>query len=103
LLYNLYCAYQSALAIDAAGNLFGACQAVGAHNEGFIYELTNCSETCAMVDLHDFGGSDGEGPWGTPALDADGNLYGTTVAGGTGNCGCGVVWEIAGVGAPLKN
>ena len=41
---------------------------------------------------------------GGPVLDADGNLYGGTQVGGIGDCqsGCGVVWEIAGVAAPMK-
>jgi len=93
------------VAMDAAGDLFGVCYQGGAYQEGSVFELTNCSETCTVVDLHDFSGSDGAGPWGTPVLDANGNLYGTTVIGGA-NCvspGCGVVWEIAGVGAPRKN
>ncbi len=106
--FNSICGYQSALVMDAAGNLYGVCQnGPGVDDyDGWVYELTNCSETCTVINLHSFGGSDGAGPWGTPALDANGNLYGTTVAGGTGNCrgaGCGVVWEIAGVAAPRKN
>ncbi len=41
--------------------------------------------------------ANGANPWGAPSLDANGNLYGTTIYGGTGACsdtGCGVVWEI---------
>jgi hypothetical protein len=89
--------------MDAAGDFFGACAGGGAHQDGWIFELTNCSQTCIANDLHDFSGSDGEEPVGTPVLDANGNLYGTTYNGGSSaNCidGCGVVWEIAGVGAP---
>ncbi len=90
------------LAMDAAGNFFGGCLGGGAHQDGWIFELTSI-----LNDLHDFSGSDGESPYGNVALDSDGNLYGTTEDGGTGNCaggdGCGVVWEIAGVGAPPKN
>ncbi len=92
--------------MDAAGNFFGVCYGGGAFQEGWIFELTNCSQGCSVVDLHDFSGSDGNGPYGGPALDASGNLYGTTQFGGTGSCGgtgCGVVWEIAGVGAPREN
>ncbi|MGA2903406.1 MAG: choice-of-anchor tandem repeat GloVer-containing protein [Candidatus Korobacteraceae bacterium] len=88
--------------MDAAGHFFGVCPYDGTHGYGWVYELTNCSETCALVDLHDFSGSDGNKPYGAPVLDAHGNLYGTTYSGGMGNCdeGCGVVWEIAGASAP---
>ncbi len=98
------CDSYAGVIMDAAGNFFGACISNGAHLRGWVYELTNCSQTCTLVDLHDFNGFDGGGPWATPTLDANGNLYGTTVGGGTGNCeeGCGVVWEIAGAGAPQK-
>ncbi len=105
LLYSFSSCYSyGGVAIDATGNLFGVCIG-GAH--GWVFELTNCSQTCVLNDLHDFNGSDGANPAGTPVLDANGNLYGTTIIGGiTGNCevnGCGVVWEIAGVGAQHKN
>ncbi len=99
------CRPESGLTMDTAGNFFGTCAVGGAHNDGWIFELTNCSQGCTLVDLHDFSGSDGMQPLGTPALDANGNLYGTTYYGGAENCGgsgCGVVWEIAGVDAPHK-
>ena len=87
--------------MDAAGNLFGVCLSGGSGN-GWVFELTNCSQSCVVRDLRD-----GSSPYGSPTLDANGNLYGTTEYGGNnfhynGN-GCGVVWEIAGVGAPSKN
>jgi uncharacterized repeat protein (TIGR03803 family) len=91
------CDSQSGVTLDAAGNFFGTCYDGGAYSDGWIFELTNCSETCTVVDLHDFSGSDGWYPYDAPVLDANGNLYGTTYAGGTGKCGqngCGVVWEI---------
>jgi uncharacterized repeat protein (TIGR03803 family) len=92
------CQSYGGLAVDEAGNLFGQCA-------GWVFELTNCSNACIIVDLHDFSGNDGDVGVSSPVLDADGNLYGTTEFGGTGSgCGegCGVVWEIAGVGAPHK-
>jgi uncharacterized repeat protein (TIGR03803 family) len=104
LLYSFNsCGSRGGLTMDAAGNLFGVCYDGGAHQDGWIFELTNCSQSCNLVDLHDFSGSDGMNPYGSPALDPSGNLYGTADAGGTG-CpqGCGVVWEIAGVGAPRR-
>jgi hypothetical protein len=102
-----YCDSYGGVAMDAAGHFFGVCTGGGAHNKGWIYELTNCSEACNLVDLHDFSGSDGSSPYPGPVLDANGNLYGTTYLGGPegfcGGYGCGVVWEIAGVGAPRRN
>jgi len=97
------CESSGGLAMDAAGDLFGVCLA-GA-GAGWIFELSNCSETCTLIDLHDFNGRDGNFPYAGPVLDANGNLYGSTVYGGPVNCGgsgCGVVWEIVGVGAPQK-
>lgn len=102
------CGSKGGLAADAAGNFFGVCYGGGANQDGWIFELTNCSQGCNLVDLHDFSGSDGMNPYGSPVLDASGNLYGTSLNGGTGICGdpstgCGVVWEVAAVGAPRKN
>ena len=99
-----YCGYPTGLTMDAAGNFYGACgSGPGADDyNGWVYELTNCSQSCTLIDLHDFGGSDGAVPIGTPVLGENGNLYGTTAQGGTESCfngGCGTVWEIAGVGA----
>src|SRR5690242_16371600 len=43
------------------------------------------------------GGADGGGPFGGVVLDAQGNLYGATQAGGNANCGggCGVVFKLS--------
>jgi uncharacterized repeat protein (TIGR03803 family) len=104
--FNTDCEPYGAPTMDSAGNFFGTC-IYGGNGGGWIYELTNCSQFCTVIDLHDFtyNGRDGGTPWGGPTLDANGNLYGTAQVGGTGYCngaGCGVVWEIAGVGPPLK-
>jgi uncharacterized repeat protein (TIGR03803 family) len=98
------CGSRAGLAEDGAGDLFGVCYSGGANQDGWIFELTNCSQGCSVADLHDFSGSDGMNPYGSPVLDSSGNLYGTTGIGGTGCAqGCGVVWEIAGVGAPGRD
>src|SRR5580704_8086394 len=46
--------------------------------------------------LHTFHGPNGYGPGGVLVRDAAGNLYGTTVAGGTGKCnsGCGTAFKL---------
>jgi uncharacterized repeat protein (TIGR03803 family) len=46
--------------------------------------------------LHDFTGSDGSGPYSGVTVGQNGDLYGTTAGGGTGDCsgGCGTVFEL---------
>jgi uncharacterized repeat protein (TIGR03803 family) len=86
---------------DAAGNLYGTTANGGAYSQGTVYELspgTNGSWT--LKTLHSFtGGSDGGAPLGGVILDAAGNLYGTTTAGGGGTTactyGCGTVFELS--------
>ncbi len=90
------------LTMDAAGNLYGTGFACGNGN-GCVFKLTPNNGSYIYTDLYDFtGGSDGQYPFGPVAIDADGNLYGTTEsAGDLNDClgefgsGCGTLWEIA--------
>lgn len=95
------------LTMDAAGNLygttsyylFGASYFGGDTGEGSVFKLAFSNGIWTYVDLHEFTGrnGDGDGPSGSVVVDANGNLYGTTGAGGTVlycSGGCGVVWEI---------
>ena len=47
--------------------------------------------------LANFAGTDGSGPYGGVVIDQEGNVYGTTVGGGTGSCrgGCGIVFQLS--------
>ena len=75
------CQPYGGVTVDSAGNFFGVCTV----SDGVgVFELTNCSQTCTLIDLHDFDGNDGYMPYGAPVLDAEGNLYGTTIYGGKG-------------------
>jgi uncharacterized repeat protein (TIGR03803 family) len=68
------------------GNLYGTTQSGGAHNYGTVFRITpDGTETV----LYSFAGgsSDGEYPQAGLIQGSDGNLYGTTYAGGTGNVG----------------
>ncbi len=92
------CQTFTGVTIDSAGNLFGVCS-----ERSMVFELSKSGGSWMFTDLHDFHVTDGADPLGPVALDAEGNLYGTTYEGGntTGSCagqGCGVIWEIAGVG-----
>ena len=92
------CGPQLALIMDAAGNLYGTTGCDGAHSAGNVFKLTNTGSSWTYTSLHDFtAGSDGALPISSVALDANGNLYGTTYYGGSGcsaKYGCGVIWEI---------
>lgn len=88
----------SPLVMDGSGNLYGANLGSGAHNAGYIFELSPGSGGAwTYQHLFDFNVSDGNFPAAGVILDAAGNLYGTTSEGGTStNCpnGCGVVFEL---------
>jgi uncharacterized repeat protein (TIGR03803 family) len=63
---------------------------------------TTLAQGSTLTVLHNFaGGSDGQYPASSLIFDTAGNLYGTTMAGGTGPCGggCGTVFELTPNGA----
>jgi len=65
---------------DAQGNFYGTTLLGGKYNHGVVYKL---SSTGVETVLHDFAGQpDGAAALGTPIMDAQGNLYGTTANGG---------------------
>jgi uncharacterized repeat protein (TIGR03803 family) len=73
---------EGGVVMDQAGNLYGVDPFTGAHGVGFVFKLTPSNGNWVYTDLHDFtGGSDGAYPYGTLALDANGNLYGTNTGG----------------------
>ena len=78
----------AALTMDAAGNLYGTSQQGGSNGYGSVFKLTYSGGSWIYTDLHDFNQQDGAYPYGSVALDAQGNLYGTTYSGG------GEVWMI---------
>lgn len=87
-----------AVVMDAQGNLYGTTWGGGSHEQGTVFKLTPSGDgTWTYQALYNFTGrSDGDRPESKLIVDANGNLYGTTLYGGSGNCngGCGVVFEI---------
>ncbi len=91
------------LIIDAAGNLFGMATSGGSYNSGTVFELSPSGGSWSFSVLHHFfGGKDGSIPYAALTLDAAGNLYGTTSAGGghSAACkyGCGTVFQLSPAG-----
>lgn len=84
------------LIFDSAGNLYGTAQG-GRYNSGVAFELTPTGNArWKETVLHGFtGGHDGLAP-SSLTIDSSANLYGTTFAGGIGNCygGCGLVYQL---------
>jgi uncharacterized repeat protein (TIGR03803 family) len=94
--------------LDSAGNLYGTTQRGGDLSLtdcfnvgcGVVFELDTTSHETV---LHTFeGGSDGIEPTASLIRDGAGNLYGTTIAGGSGPCaevgtfpGCGIIFKVS--------
>ena len=77
---------------DAAGNLYGFADIGGAHNVGVLYKLHPSGKLTVLSSFYiptDYP----EHPFGTPAMDAAGNIYGTTYTCNSGTCPAGTVWK----------
>jgi uncharacterized repeat protein (TIGR03803 family) len=89
------------LTLDSAGNLYGVTAQGGegfcTSGEGVLFEVDPAGNETV---LHTFGGTYGAYPSSVPLFDSQGNLYGTTAAGGSNSnvdCsegGCGTVFEL---------
>jgi uncharacterized repeat protein (TIGR03803 family) len=89
-----------ALVIDSSGALYGTTDIGGRFGYGTVFKLTPCSDgKWAEAILHNFtSGADGDHASAGVVTDKSGNLYGTTIGGGS-SCDCGVVYKLA----PGKN
>jgi uncharacterized repeat protein (TIGR03803 family) len=89
---------EAGVTIGKHHELYGTTSGGGTSNYGTVFELTPPSEPNGLwteTTLHSFvgGNNDGANPLASVILDAKGNLYGTTVAGGP--LGVGVVFELS--------
>lgn len=105
---------EGSLIIDSASNLYGTTEYGGSGRGaecdgcGTVFELLSASVSSASTFqilrvLHSFqdDGQDGVNPAAGLIADAGGDLYGTTIQGGSGGCnsqfgvGCGTVFEVS--------
>jgi len=71
----------SEVVFDQAGKLYGTTFSGGSGDDGTVYQLTPLGGQWGESIIHNFG-SDGAEPQSGLIFDANGNLYGTTSAGG---------------------
>ncbi len=82
------------LALDAAGNLYGATIRGGYEGLGTVFELSpQANGTWSEKILHGFSGRDGSSPYSGVTLDSAGNIYGTTFSGGAVH-DAGIIFEL---------
>ena len=87
------------LVFDGAGNMYGTSVVGGLYGCGTVFKLSLAGDQWQETVLYDFDCYEtGKNPYGGVILDSAGNLYGTTVAGGSGGIctgdGCGIVYEL---------
>lgn len=97
------CTPVGGVVLDLSGNLYGTLAGCGVNGLGQVYELSPGGSGWTETILWNFVGApnDGAVSYSTPVVDMKGRLFGTTLAGGSGNCsntgfphGCGVVFEV---------
>ena len=81
---------ESGLIFDSSGNLYGTTAGGGINNSGIVFELSrhgNGNWKEAVLHSFSLNGKDGDQPYAGLIFDSAGNLYGTTVGGGTHDFG----------------
>ncbi|HTS34905.1 MAG TPA: choice-of-anchor tandem repeat GloVer-containing protein [Candidatus Solibacter sp.] len=88
---------QLGLVRDAQGNLYGTLVETGDRFEDGVVFKVDTSGNQSVI--YSFNGGNGTGDGSSPApglvMDSQGNLYGTTVYGGSGACTCGTVFKLS--------
>lgn len=87
----------SNLAQDSAGNFYGTTKYGGLYGYGTVFQIAKSKLGGWHEEvIYSFDGTDGSYPYGNIAVDAAGNIYGTTEFGGsTGSAGYGNVFEVS--------
>src|SRR5262249_8467539 len=110
---------QAGLLIGKGGVLYGTASMGGSgicdssgynYGCGFVFQLTQSKGLWNMSVIYNFQGApkDGASPYGEVVTDTQGNLYGTTMFGGSGPCaaflnGCGTLFRLVRSNGTWKN
>jgi len=90
---------RGSLIFDNSGNLYGTTLSGGHYQYGTVFKLTPTAAKWKETVLHNFANRDGAFPSGTLVFSPEGDIYGTTQAGGDLTCqrnnGCGVVFKLS--------
>jgi uncharacterized repeat protein (TIGR03803 family) len=87
------------IVLDKKGNLYSTTHAGGTYGGGTVWKMSPSGKLTVLWNLGN--GTDGDETTSGVALDKQGNVYGMTQYGGTGNCtagahtGCGTVFKVA--------
>jgi uncharacterized repeat protein (TIGR03803 family) len=74
------------LIIDAQGNLYGMTTYGGAFGYGTVFRVDSSGNETTLYSFRGAGVGDGASPISGLTRDSQGNLYGATLDGGSGNC-----------------
>lgn len=90
--------------LDANQNIWGTTSVGGTANLGVVFRMSFNGNEFIETFVFPFAGSDGANPYAAVTLDAAGDVFGTTRAGGSPACafaaaGCGVVFELQASGS----
>jgi uncharacterized repeat protein (TIGR03803 family) len=92
----------SPLIQDQVGNLYGIADG-GPGGAGVVFRLSQQGEETLLFEFQGGSGPQPKVPSGWILMDKTGNIFGTTLAGGRGNClfgsGCGTVFRLDPAGA----
>jgi len=84
--------------LDSSGNLYGTTSGGGAAGNGTVFKLDAAGQKTVLYSFKEPPSYDvEEPPYSRLAIDAAGNLYGTSYAGGGTGCGeagCGTVYKV---------
>lgn len=90
---------QSALVEGSDGNLYGTCYSGGANSVGTVFRISKSGSFQKIYDFTNASGNDGYAPKAGLILASDGNLYGTTWAGGSNFGDSGTLYQVTTSGA----